>query len=325
MRALIHTRYGGPEVLELADLPRPTPGPRELLVRVHASTWNRTDSGFVAAKPWVVRFFSGLTKPKRIISGCVFAGEVVAVGSGTRKFQVRQRVFGFDDNLHGGHGEYLVIPEDKMVAVIPDSVNYEQATASVEGAHYALNYIQAAKIRAGQTVFVNGATGAIGSAAVQLLKHLGVTVDATAGPAYLQTIRTLGVRQAVDYTRQDFTTLEEKYDVVFDAVGKSSYRAAKGLLKPGGVFTASEVGPRASNVSLALWTKLFGGVGPEKHRVLFPLPRTSAANLRFLATLLATQEFRPLIDRTYALEDAARAYAYVETGRKIGNVVVEIR
>ena len=327
MRALIHTRYGGPEVLELAEIPTPTPGRKEMLVCVHASTWNRTDSGFVAAQPWVVRFFSGLLRPRRPVSGCVFAGEVVEVGSGVENFKVKQRVFGFDDTLHGGHGEYLAIPEDKMVALIPDSISYEQAAASVEGAHYALNYLQAAQaagLQAGQRAFVHGATGAIGSAAVQLLVAEGIEVDATARGKHVDLVQSLGAKRVVDYQAQDFTTLDTRYDFVFDAVGKSSYAQAGRILKPCGIFTASELGPRGSNVTLALRTKLLGGLGPDRHQVLFPLPRTPASNLVYLATLLKSSRFRPLIDRTYPLAEAAKAYAYVETGRKVGNVVLRL-
>jgi NADPH:quinone reductase-like Zn-dependent oxidoreductase len=319
MKAAVHTRYGPPEVVRVAEVEKPAAKGNEVLVRVHATTVNRTDCGLRAAKPFIVRFFTGLSRPRVTVLGNEFAGEVEAVGPGVTSFEVGDRVFGYNGSSFGAHAEYMVMPEDGLLATMPASLTYEEAAPSTEGSHYALSLIRNAKIQKGQDVLVNGTTGAIGSAAVQLLKHLGATVTAVCGSERLELVRDLGADRVIDYTAEDFTKDDQRYDVVLDAVGKSSFGRCKRLLKPGGIYLSTDLGPLSQNPVLALVTPLFGG-----KKVMFPIPKDEPEMVRYFKALIESGAFRPLIDRRYRLDDIVEAYRYVETGQKIGNVVISV-
>ncbi len=318
MKAAVYTQYGPPEVLRVTETPTPVAKDDEVLVRVRATSVNRTDCGFLRGKPFVVRFFAGLTKPRRTILGCEFAGDVEAVGHSVTRFSVGDRVFGFDGGGWGGHAQYKVISESRMIATIPPAITYEQAAVSTEGAHYA--HVRALQAGKGTKVLVHGATGAIGSAAVQLLKHAGAFVIATSDTKNVELVRSLGADVVVDREKEDFTKLDERVDIVFDAVGKSSFGACRPLLNDGGVYVSTDLGPMAQNPPLALVGPLFRLVGAK--RVAFPLPKANTEVIEFLRTRLERGELRPVIDRTYALDDIVEAFTYVETGQKTGNVVV---
>jgi NADPH:quinone reductase-like Zn-dependent oxidoreductase len=319
VKAAIQTSYGPPEVVRIGDVDSPRPGDNELLVKVHVTTVNRTDCGYRAAKPFILRFFTGLRGPKRMILGTEFAGEVEAVGSSVTSFKVGDRVFGYVEGRFGAHAEYLTIPEDASVATVPANATFEEAAASTEGSHYALANIRAAKIRSGQDVLVNGATGAIGSAAVQLLKSLGAHVTAVCATEHLALVERLGADRVIDYRAVDFTKDDQSYDVVFDAAGKSSFGRCKQLLKPRGIYLSTDLGPFPQNPILALITPLFGG-----KKVLFPIPKHDQKLVEQIKGLLGSGAFKPLIDRRYLLEEIVEAYRYVETGQKIGNVVINL-
>ena len=319
MRAAVNDRYGPPEVVRVAEVAKPTPRPNELLVRVHATTVNRTDCGFRGGKPFFVRGFTGLRRPRLRVQGGEFAGQVEAVGRAVTSPAVGDRVFGFSGSRFGAHAEYLAIPEDGPLATIPADLTYEQAAPSTEGAIYALSMIRTAKVRAGQDVLVNGATGAIGSAAVQLLRPLGARVTATCGSDHLDLVRGLGADRVIDYTAQDFTRDGQAYDVVMDAVGKSSFLRCRRLLTPRGSYLSSDAGPMWQNLLFVLVTPLFG-----RRKALFRPPRHDQETVRYLGGLLESGAFRPLIDRRYPLEQIVEAYRYVETGRKIGSVVIDV-
>jgi NADPH:quinone reductase-like Zn-dependent oxidoreductase len=319
MKAAVHTRYGPPDVVRISEVDKPTAKDNQVLVKVHATTVNRTDSGLRAAKPFINRFFTGLRRPRVTILGNEFAGAVEAVGRGVRAFAVGDRVFGYNGTRFGAHAEYLAMPEDGSLATIPADLTYDEAAASTEGSHYALSLIRKAKLRRGQDVLVYGATGAIGSAAVQLLKHLGANVTAVCASEHLELVRGLGADRVIDYTAGDFTKDEQRYDVVLDAVGKSSFGRTKRLLKPRGIYLSSDLGPLSQNPILALITPLFGG-----KRVRFPIPRDNQEMVRYFKGLIESGAFRPLIDRRYRLEEIVEAYRYVESGQKIGNVVISV-
>jgi NADPH:quinone reductase-like Zn-dependent oxidoreductase len=319
MKAAVHTSYGPPNVVRIAEVEKPAAKDNQVLVKVHATTVNRTDSALRAAKPFVNRFFTGLTRPRVTVLGNEFAGEVEAVGRGVTSFQVGDRVFGYNGTRFGAHAEYLAMPEDGSVATMPANVTFEQAAASTEGSHYALSLIRKAKVRSGQDVLVNGATGAIGSAAVQLLKALGAEVTAVCDTKHLELVRGLGADRVIDYTAEDFTKDEQSYDVVLDAVGKSSFGRCKRLLKPRGINLSSDLGPLSQNPILALITPLLGG-----RRVMFPIPRDNQEMVRYFKDLIASGAFNPVIDRRYPLDQIVEAYRYVETGQKIGNVVITV-
>ena len=319
MRAAVHSRYGPPDVMRIADIEKPTAGEHDVLVKVRATTVNRTDCGFLSGKPWIVRLFSGLRRPKATVLGCEFAGVVEAVGSGVTSFAVGDHVFGFSEWRFGGQAEYVSMPEDGSIATMPANVTFDVAACSTEGSHYALSMITKAKIEGGQHVLVNGATGAIGSAAVQLLKRLGVVVTAVCATEHVELVRSLGADRVIDYTAEDFTKDAQTYDVVLDAVGKSSFRRCKRLLAPRGIYVSSDLGFLAQNPILAFVTPLF------KQRVLFPIPpKYSRARVDGFKAMLESGEFTPVIDRRYPLDQIVEAYRYVETGQKIGNVVIDV-
>jgi len=298
---------------------KPAAKDNQLLVKVHATTVNRTDSGLRSAKPFINRFFTGLRRPRVTVLGNEFAGAVEAVGRGVTSFEVGDRVFGYNGTRFGAHAEYLAMPEDGSVATMPAKVTYEEAAASTEGSHYALSLIRKAKLRSGQDVLVYGATGAIGSAAVQLLKHLGAEVTAVCDTKHLELVRGLGADRVIDYTADDFTKDTQTYDVVLDAVGKSSFGRCKRLLKPRGIYLSSDLGPLAQNPILALITPLLRG-----KKVMFPIPKDDQEMVRYFKELLESGAFKPVIDRRYRLDQIVEAYRYVETGQKLGNVVISV-
>lgn len=319
MKAAVHTRYGPPDVVRISEVEKPTAKDNELLVMVRATTVNRTDCGLRSGKPFFSRFLTGLVRPRGTVMGNEFAGEVEAVGSAVTSFRVGERVFGFVglSGPVGAHSEYVTIPDDGMVATMPPKLTFEEAAPSTEGSHYALSNIRKAKIRSGQDVLVYGATGAIGSAAVQLLKNLGVKVTAVCATASMDLVRGLGADRVIDYTATDFTIDDQQYDVVFDAVGKSSFARCRRLLKPGGVYLSTEGG--LMYMILVLITPLLPG-----KKVMFAFPRQDQETVRHLKELIESGEFKPLIDRRYRLDQIVEAYRYVEAGQKIGNVVISV-
>ncbi len=319
MRAAVHASYGPPDVVRIAEVDKPTPQEGELLVKVHATTVNRTDCGFRAAHPFFARLFTGLLRPRQTVLGCEFAGQVEAVGGGATAFQVGDRVFGFSGDRFGAHAEYLTIPADGSVATIPANLTYEQAAPGTEGAHYALTGIRGAKVQRRQDVLVYGATGAIGSAAVQLLKAIGANVTAVCATEHLELVRGLGADRVIDYTAEDFTKDQQAYDVVHDAVGKTSFFRCRRLLKPHGIYLSSDLGPLSQNPVLVLVTPMFG-----RRKVVFPLPKRDPEVMRYLEGLLESGAFKPVIDRRYPFDQIVEAYRYVETGRKVGNVVISV-
>jgi NADPH:quinone reductase-like Zn-dependent oxidoreductase len=321
VKAAVCVRYGPPEVVRIADVEQPGVKDNLVLVRVHATTVNRTDCGLRAADPFLYRLVAGLRRPRLAVLGNEFAGRVEAVGDKVTAFAAGDDVFGFSPSTFGAHAEYVVVAEHSSLATMPPNLTYEQAAPGTEGSHYALSMIQSAGVGRGQDVLVHGATGAIGSAAVQLLRNLGANVTAVCATANLELVSALGAGRVVDYTAEDFTKDEQAYDVVMDAVGKSSFARCRRLLKPRGIFVSSDLGPLSQNPVLALVTPLLGG-----RRVRFPIPvqRDRPAVMRHLRGLLESGELRPLVDRHYPLDQIVDAYRYVETGQKLGSVVITV-
>jgi len=317
MKAAINTQYGPPEVVHVREVEKPTPSANQVLIRVYASTVNRTDSGFRSAEYFVSRFFSGLFRPKLKTLGCEFAGQIEAIGKAVTLFKVGDRVFGYNDSTFGGHAEYLTQAEDAPIATIPAGLSYEEAAPITEGAHYALGNIRAAKVTTGQNTLVYGATGAIGSAAVQLLKEVGAQVTAVCATRHVALVHSLGADRVIDYTKEDFTQTGQTFDFIFDAVGKSSFGTCKPVLTEKGIYISTELGKNLENIFLALTTPLLGG-----KKVLFPIPITSKDDIVFLKELVSQGKFKPVIDRRFSLGQIVDAYRYVETGQKTGNVVL---
>lgn len=319
MKASIYTKYGPPEVVKITNAHKPTPKDNEVLIKIHATTVNRTDCGFRSAEYFIVRFFSGLFRPKNKILGSEFAGEIETMGKDVKSFNIGDRVFGYNDKSFGAHAEYMLMQEDDAITTMPTKLSYLESAPIIEGAHYALCDIRAAKIKNGQQVLINGATGGIGSSAVQLAKYFGAEVTAVCATHSIELVKSLGADDVIDYTKEDFTKRTKKFDVVFDAVGKSSFGNCKAILKYDGIYMSTELGYMSQNIFLALITASFG-----KKKVLFPIPTINKADVNFLKNLVETGQFKPVIDRVYSLDQIVEAYKYVETGQKIGNVVIKV-
>lgn len=319
MKASVYKEYGSPVVLEIKQVEKPSPNNNEVLIRVHAATVNRSDCAMLTAKPFIMRFFTGLLKPNKQILGTDFAGKIEAIGKDVTTLNVGDKVFGFDDSGISSHAQYMTLSEDNALARMPENISYEQATASIEGAHYAYNFINKVDLKAGQKVLVNGATGAIGSALVQLLTHYGVIVTAVCKTEHFDLVKSIGASHVIDYTKQDFTKVNDKFDYVFDAVGKNSFGKCKNLLVPDGIYISSELGWMAQNLFFALIKPV---IGPKK--VLFPYPVDRLGSVLLIKKLTEEGGFKAVIDKTYSLEEIADAFSYVLKGQKIGNVVISL-
>lgn len=308
-------------MVRIVDLPTPIPAPYEVLVRVHATTVNRTDLGVLTGSPVFARLIYGLTRPKHPVLGNEFAGVVDSVGEAVAGFAVGDRVFGWDDARFGCHAEYKSVRQDRLIAHIPVGVDFEVAAAGNEGACYAMSNLRFGGIEEpGKRVLVYGATGAIGSAAVQLAAHFGAEVTAVCSTDHLETVRGIGAAHVVDYTTDVLPPPGARFDIVFDAVGKTTYRTWKPVLAAGGVYVASDAGPGWRNLPLALWSRFAG-----EHRVAMALPAHSQEQVRFFGELMDAGEFRPLHDRTYPFDAITDAFRYVATGEKVGNVVISMQ
>jgi NADPH:quinone reductase-like Zn-dependent oxidoreductase len=319
VRAWVNTRYGPPEVVRLEEVPKPEPGPGELLIRVRATTVNRTDCGVRQADPFIARLFTGLVRPRHTILGNEFSGEVEAVGRDVSSFAAGDAVFGLCLDESGAHAEYIRMPEQGALARKPAGVSHKQAAASCDGASLALKGLRRAGVERGQKVLVNGASGAIGSAAVQLAKHFGTEVTAVCGTENLELARSLGADRVIDFEREDFTRDDRRYEIVFDAVGKSSFRRCRRLLEPHGVFLFTDLGFLWHAPLLVLATRFVG-----TRRVVIPIQRPDRQDILFLRDLIEQGTFTAVIDRSYPLEEIVDAYRYVETGQKVGNVVISV-
>ena len=323
MKAIVYTKYGPPDVLQLKEVEKPTPKDNEVLIKIHATTVNRTDCGILRAEPFITRFFTGIFKPNKPILGTEFAGKIEAVGKNVSSFKVGDKVFGFNDNGSGSHAQYMTISEDKALATIPSNITYEQAAASTEGAHYAYNFIKKINLKSGDKVLVNGATGAIGSAAVQLLRYFGADITAVCGTENMELVKSLGADKVIDYTKEDFTKDNQKYNFVFDTVGKSSFFKCKTLLQSGGVYISSDLGYMAQNIFLPLITPIIKPMIGNK-KTIFPIPTDIKGSILLIKKLIEQGKFKAVIDRKYPLEQIVEAYRYVEKGQKIGNVVITV-
>jgi NADPH:quinone reductase-like Zn-dependent oxidoreductase len=318
VRAVVCDRYGPPDVQRVENVERPVPNEHEVLVKIHATTVTRTDCGIRAAKPFFIRLFFGLQRPKQRILGTELAGEVVAIGAPVRQFAVGDHVFGSTAAFRtGAHAEFVCLPESGPLAHKPIDMTFEEAAAVTDGAILALMCLESVHPQSGQAIVVYGASGAIGTAGVQLAKHFGADVTAVCSTKNLELVRSLGADRVIDYTQEDFTKNGQTYDVIFDAVGKLSFNRCKGSLKRGGAYVATD-GLR--NFFLALWTSRIGD-----KKGLFPIPpHYTQKNVLLIKELIEAGKFRAVIDRCYPLEDVVEATRYVETEQKTGNVVLTV-
>jgi NADPH:quinone reductase-like Zn-dependent oxidoreductase len=319
MRAVVYTKYGAPDVLHVEEVERPIPAANEVLVRVHATTVNRTDSGFRTGRPVITRAFSGVFRPRYRILGSEFAGVVEAAGDAVTSFAVGDRVFGVKSSRFGAHADYVCVPESAPIATMPDDVGFNEAAAVCDGVVLALANLRRAKVGRGTRILVYGASGSIGTAGVQLAKHLGAHVTAVCTGENLDLVRSLGADAVIDYTATDFTAIGETYDVVFDAVGKTSFRRCRRLLVPGGIYLSTDLGFLWHVPFLALITRVLPG-----RNVSLPVPSYRKAEVILAKELIEKGEYRPVVDRCYPLEQVVAATAYVDSQQKVGNVVLTL-
>jgi len=313
MKAAFRSKYVPPGVLNIQEIDKPTPKDNEVLIRVYAASVNRSDNHVLTGRPFIMRLFTGLFKPKLAVTGSDFAGQIEATGPAVRSFKAGDKVMGFGGGFGiGSHAQYITFPETKRIVLMPGNITYEQAAACLEGTYYAAIGINQLKPTAGQKALVYGATGAIGSAYVQFLKYCGVYITAVCGGENSELVRSWGADKIIDYKTEDFTKDEEQYDFVFDAVGKSSFVKCKPLLKKNGIYASSG---GFENLFLVLITPLLGG-----KKVLFP--KDNRGNMGFIKELVEKGSFRPVIDRKYPIDKIAEAFTYVASGQKIGNVII---
>lgn len=319
MKASVNTKYGSPNVLQILDVAKPVAGDHDVLVRVHAATVGRTDTCALRAHPFFIRLVSGLWRPKRRILGLDFAGVVEATGANVTLFAPGDRVFGLTRGGYGAHAEYLTIAESDTITKMPDGLPFEHVVIG-EGAWYADTYLRSFGLRSGHKILIYGASGAIGTAAVQLAKYYGAEVTAVVGTRHMELARSLGADIVIDYMSEDFTAIPERFDFILDAVGKTTFFQCRKLLTKTGVFSATDLGPWAQNIFLEIWFRM-----TRRNRVVFPMPKNNKRVIEFLKSRLEAGQLRAVIDRSYPFAEIADAFRYVETAQKTGIVVIEMQ
>lgn len=320
MKASIITKYGSPDVLQLQDVPKPTPKDHEILIKIHAASLTPSDCAFLKGEPFIIKVIYGFAKPKFSIPGVELAGEVEAVGKDVRLFKRGDQVFGMSPDTFGAHAEYVCLPEDKVVVLKPTNMTYAETVGMCDGATTALTFLRdTAKIQSGQKVLINGASGAVGVYGVQLARYFGAEVTAVCSSANFEMVNAAGANHVIDYTQQDFTRNGQTYDVIFDAVGKRSFSQCKRSLTQKGIYltTVPTLG--------IVWDMLRTAIaGSKKAKFVTAGLMQNKEKLNFLKDLCEAGHIKATIDRCYPLEDIAQAYHYVDTGHKKGNVIVTI-
>jgi NADPH:quinone reductase-like Zn-dependent oxidoreductase len=325
VKAILHTRYGSPDLLQLKDVDTPAPRDNEVLVKIHATTVSTGDCNvrnftFVTKSMLpIAKLMFGVGKPwKARILGTELAGEVERTGKGVKRFKRGDRVVASTGMAGGGHAQYACLREQGALAIVPDTLSWEEAVAIPFGANTALYFLRdLGKIQAGQELLIIGASGSIGSAGVQLAKHFGAAVTAVCSGANVEMVKSLGADKAIDYTKEDFTKNGKTYDLIFDIVGATTFDRCRDSLKPQGIFLQNIMG--VTDMVRILWTSITGGKKLKGGVAMENLER-----LNFIAQLAAAGKLKPVIDRRYPLEQIAEAFKYVEQGHKKGNVVITV-
>ena len=331
MKAIVYTKYGSPDVLHLTEVEKPVAKDNEVLIRVRATSVIIGDTmarNFKAITPsefnmpflfWLMAKISfGLREPKKTILGSEFAGEIETVGKDVKRFKKGDQVFGYPGPSFGAYAEYLCMPEDGLLAIKPANMTYEEAAVVPYGAIMALNLLRKMNIQPGQKVLVNGASGGIGSATVQIAKHFGAEVTGVCGTPGLEFVKSLGADKVIDYTKDDFTKNGETYDLIFDILGKSSFSRCQNSLKHNGRYLLASF--KMKQLFQMLWTSMAG-----TKKVICAIATESVKDLNSVKELIETGKIKAIIDRRFPLEEAAEAHRYVEKGHKKGNVVITVR
>ena len=321
MKAIICTKYGGADVLQLQEVEKPIPKENELLIKIHASSVTRADTMMRTGKPYFGRLFMGLTKPKTQISGTGFSGEIEAIGKGVTVFKVGEAVFGESIFGSGTNAEYLCIAEDGIVITKPNNLKHEEAASICDGALTSLNFLEnLANIKKGQKILINGASGSLGTAAIQLAKHIGADVTAVCSESNFKLVKSLGADYVIDYTQEDFTKNQQQYDIIYDTAGKVSYTKCCYSLTTSGVFISPVL-----SFSLLLQMIITSIFSKRKAKFsatgILPIKELTAMLIE-LKEIINLDKLHAVIDKTYSLNQITAAHHYVESGHKKGNVVI---
>ncbi len=318
MKAAVYDHYGSPQVLQLKEVPKPIPKKNEILISIKATAVNSGDVRLRKADPFAVRFFFGLFKPKIKILGSVFSGEVESVGINVKLFKEGDQVFGHTTMSLGAYAEYICVPEDGSLALKPANIEHIQAAAIPFGGVTALYFIKKALLKEHQKILVVGASGAVGTAAIQLAKSYGAIATGVCSTANIDLVKSIGADHVIDYTKEDFTRNGEVYDLIFDTVNTISVSRSLRSLTKKGVMILSAAG--MAQMFRGMWINT-----TTNRTVLMGVIRHNAEDISFLKKLIETDKFKPVIDRTYPIEQIAEAHAYVETGHKKGNIAINLR
>ncbi|MCK6641922.1 MAG: NAD(P)-dependent alcohol dehydrogenase [Bacteroidia bacterium] len=317
MKAAVFYKYGSPEVLKIEDIAKPQPGENEILIKVHATAVNSGDVRIRKADPFGVRLFFGLLKPKYRTLGSVYSGVVERTGAGVKSFKVGDAVYGHTNMRFGAYAEYISVKEDSTVTLKPVTLSHQQAASVPFGALTALHFMRKAEIQPGQKVLIVGASGAVGSAAVQLAKAQGAIVTGVCSTNNVSPVKEIGADSVIDYNKSDFTKSAECYDVVMDTVNKESVSRCKQVLKPNGTLILSAAGMKemfqGMRVSMSGGRKFIAGVTAH-----------NKSNLQYISQLIEEGKYKSVVDRIYTLDAIAEAHAYTEQGHKRGNVVIDV-
>lgn len=317
MKAIIYQKYGPPEVLQLAETEKPVPRHNEILIKMKATAVNSADCRLRRADPFLVRLIFGLFKPRNPVLGMIVSGEVEKTGKNVTLFREGDQVFGSTELLLGAYAEYTCVPEDITLALKPASWTFEEAASVPFGAHTAISFLKMAGTQPGKKVMIYGASGAVGTAAVQLARHLGAEVTAVCSTSNLDLVKSLGADHVLDYTKEDFSKINKKWDIIFETVGKIPVPIIARLVKEGGILILGSA--LLKGMIQGKWISY-----TRKCRVIMGSPKATRKQLDQLRELMETGAIQPVIDKTYTLDQMAKAHQYVDTGHKKGNVVIRV-
>jgi len=317
MKAIELSKYGAPEFLQMNEVEKPSPKDNEILIKIHASSVSSGDARMRRADPFIIRLIFGFKRPRKPILGVVVAGEIEAIGTSVSKYKIGDQVFGSSGMNFGAHAQYVAVPKDAVLALKPSNMTYEEAASIPFGATASMHFLRIANIQQGQKVLIYGASGALGSMAVQLANNFGAEITAVCSTANVEMMKSLGADHVIDYTKEDFTKNGKKYDVVFDTVGKCSIRKALKSLNDNGQLLLASAG---------IGTMIGGSIRSMfiNKKIVSGVIKETVKDMNFFKQLIEKGSLKAVIDRTYPLEQIAEAHAYVDKGHKKGNVIIAI-
>ncbi len=321
MKVVIYEKFGNPDVLEIREIDNPVPNENEVLIKVYASTVTAVDSIFRIGKQFFARMAAGITKPKNKILGTEFSGEIIDIGSNVKNFKIGDKVFGPSGPNFGTYSEFICLPEDSPIEIIPSEISVDEAAAIPSGALTALPFLRdTGKIKPGNKILIIGASGSVGTYAVQMAKYFGAEVTGVCSTSNVELVKSLGADKVIDYKKEDYSKSKETYDVIFDTVGKGSYAECKHLLKPNGIFMTTFI-----SATILYQMLISTRLSSKKAIISFTGMRSDAdksKDLKLIKKLIEEKKLKAVIDKKYSVEQIQEAHAHVDSGHKKGNVLV---